>query len=173
MLRTAGLLRQLLLDKSRLVDQVNDALRLKLAFEIADNDAYQRVIFADRPMFWCVGDALDPTDPIFGRTKELTRDQFLATHVLAVSGRMITIKDLVTHLANVEGGVHKGTPKTDVQKAIAEAIPFLIVGNIPGTHRLISTIAKIVLQSLQALRSEIERLTPESPPWALGRVSAD
>ena len=171
MLRTAALLRQLLLDKNRLVDQVNRPLRLKFSFEIADNEAYQRVIFADRPSFYSVQDALDPTDPIFGRTRILTRDQFTGTLVMVVDGNPITIKDLINHLANVEGGVHKGTPKTDVQRAIAVAIPFLTVGNIPGTHRLVSTIAKIVLAALEPLRSEVERSTPPPATWAMGPVS--
>lgn len=54
LLMAAGLLRKLLLDDQPLVHQVNRRLRLKFAFEIATNDAYEAVIMEDKPMSYVV-----------------------------------------------------------------------------------------------------------------------
>src|SRR5947208_11895772 len=77
MLRTAGLLRQLLLDEPRLVDLVNRKFRLRIRFAVADRRDYMDIIIADGAVFYSVEDGLDPETGRPGNRVVLGRDKFL------------------------------------------------------------------------------------------------
>ena len=51
-LMAAALLRKLLVDGGRLMDQINRAHRLKLRFRISDVSPLEKMIYEDDPMLW-------------------------------------------------------------------------------------------------------------------------
>jgi hypothetical protein len=81
-LMSAALLRKLLLDDSRLVDQVNRKQRLKLRYRICGVSPWEKRILDDKPVFWTIEDALDPDGPFSYAPYDATRDQFLARQVM-------------------------------------------------------------------------------------------
>jgi hypothetical protein len=135
-LMSAALLRKLLLDESRLADQVNRNHRLKLRYRISGVSPYEKLMVDASPVFWAIEDALDPDSPIAYAPYDATRDQFLARQVMYFGGNRITVRDVIDQLANVEGGVHSGSPKDDRQKALQAAAEFYNRSGLPGAVRV-------------------------------------
>jgi hypothetical protein len=154
-LRAAALMRQLLLDDQRLVDQVNRTARLKLVFDVRDSRNYMQMVIGDGAAFYSVEDGLDPATGRPGSTVELNRDQFLKWQVMFVDGHYVTIHDVIDQLAHIEGGVHVGTAKTGKEKALAEAGKTFGIGGLPAGIRMTAAIARVVLKALRPLRDQV------------------
>jgi len=152
MLRTAALLRQLLLDEPRLIDKVNQQYRLKIGFIVGDRRAYMQMTIGDGAVLYSVEDGLDPERGRPGPTVVLNRDQFLRWPVMFVDGHYVTIHELIDQLAHIEGGVHSGEPRTAKEQALVEASRTLGVGGLPAGIRMIAAIARVALVGLQPLR---------------------
>ena len=99
---SAALLRKLMLDKGRLMDQVNRSHRLDLRFRISGVSPLEQLFYDDSPMFWTTEDGLDPDSPLAYAPLNATRDQFLARRVLRFGGSWITVRDVIDQLANIE-----------------------------------------------------------------------
>lgn len=154
-LMSAGLLRKLLLDHERLVDQVNRIHRLNVRFRISDVSPYEQLIYQENPMFWAIEDALDPESILAYAPCDATRDQFLNRRVMRSDGRWITVRDVIDHLANVEGAVHRGTAKDERQKAVHTAQRFFRRGGLPAAVSQVRLIARITTRGLQPLRDSV------------------
>jgi hypothetical protein len=115
-LMSAALLRKLILDQGRLMDQVNRSHRLDLRFRINSVSPLEQLLYDDNPMFWSIEDGLDPESPFAYAPFEATRDQFLARRVMRFGGSWITIRDVIDQLANIEGAVHSGKAKDERQR---------------------------------------------------------
>lgn len=163
-LMSAALLRKLLLDESRLADQVNRNHRLKLRYRISGVSPYEKLVLEDRPTFWCIEDALDPDGPLAYAPYDATRDQFLARQVIFFAGKRITVRDVIDQLANIEGGVHSGSPKDDRQRALQAAAHFYNRSGLPGAVSQTRLIGRITVRGLRPLRDAI--VSAGTAAWA-------
>jgi hypothetical protein len=154
-LMSAALLRKLLLDGSRLADQVNRTHRLNLRYRISDVSPYEKLVLEDSPTFWSIEDALDPDSPFAYAPYDAARDQFLARHIMYFDGSPITIRDIIDQLANIDGGVHSGSPKNDRQRALQAAAHFYSRSGLPGAVSQTRLIGRIVVLGLRPLHDAV------------------
>lgn len=163
-LKIAGLLRQLLLDKHRLVDIVNSKTRLKkphldIKYEVMDKTPYQQMVEDLKPVFWTMQDGIYPkTALIAGRTKIVDRDGLLSYKVMSFAGSNVTVRDIIMYEAHVGGAIHAETPRETVEKAIHEIANSVNVGGYPPQTRQLLAIARVVLDGLRPLKEQIEQL---------------
>jgi hypothetical protein len=170
-LMSAALLRKLLLDESRLVDQVNRAHRLKLRYRISDVSPWEKLLLDDNPVFWTIEDALDPDSPFAYAPCDATRDQFLARQVMYFSGSRITVRDVIDQLANIEGGVHSGSPKDDRQRALQAAAQFYSRAGLPGAVNQTRLIGRITVRGLRPLYDAV--VSAGAAAWASVSAGGD
>jgi hypothetical protein len=113
LLRSAALLRQLLLDESPLVHQVNRGRHLRFAFRVNVREPIWKRVGTDPPVFWSRHDGLDPeTALVSAEIAEFKWGGFLGALVMIVDGRNFTVRDIIDQTAHVLGGVHAGTPRS-------------------------------------------------------------
>lgn len=141
LLRGSGLLRQLLLDSQPLVDQVNSRHRLRVEFETIDFTFKPPFPIARVHLRW---QNLDISTLPQARKIRVDRSRLLAAPVLVFKGREFTVHDLIQTAANVWGGVHKGSPKSDQQRQLTE-----MQTSLPS-----SPIVAVMKQALEELRIE-------------------
>jgi hypothetical protein len=154
MLRASAILRSLLLDDDPLLHQVNRARRLKLFFIVRHNNALMELIFARPPQVWMAQDALSPRlMPGPGEDLALKIKDFFAYRALYVDGQDVTIKDLILHVANVEGGVHAGKPRDALGAALVDVNRRVRVGLGGGVAATMRAVADIVVATARPLTS--------------------
>jgi len=148
----SALLRKLLIDEHPLLNQVNSSYRIRVSFEILPpNDAL--VQSAD---FYILADGLDPeTANRPAKSATLSRDQFLKAIVLARAGKRYTIRDLIKFEANIMGGVHAGSPRTEKEKALKEINSIYEIMDTRGSLVQLKAIARVVLKAVKPLRDRI------------------
>jgi hypothetical protein len=162
-------LRKLLVDEDPLVHQVNRERRLKLWFEPSAEDAYTVEVMKDDPIFYSPMDGFSPRLDVspFPVTKEtINLPRLLERRVAYVHGQDYSVRDLILQVANVEGGVHAGTPRSEVQKMLATAFPDMLVGGASWAVRCIRGIADVVVLGLEPLTARVRSdlgLDPVAP----------
>lgn len=157
-LLSAGLLRKLLMDQTPLMDKVNSIFRLKVRFRINGETAYEQLVHEDGPMFWSLGDSIDPEIPAppgLRAPYDATRDQFLARRVLRVRGDWFTVRDLIDQLAHIEGAVHSGDPKNQREEVLREIDRRIYIGNVPAGVRQVQSIGRVVVRALTPLAAVV------------------
>jgi hypothetical protein len=166
-LMTTSLLRKLLIDgNNSLVCQINKNGK-KLKFTINKRDPLHKrfsSIFNPNDIsnyYWFSADGLDPetTDqnhPSYN-PQELNFDEFLQYVVIFAKGQEITIRDLIKHLSDKEGGVHKQREKlekTEVKNILIREIEHTIgIGNFSAGLNTIKAINRIVIRALSVFKS--------------------
>ena len=157
LLRAAALLRELLVDESRLVDQVNRAPKVAPRFRLRVKTPDPGNDFE----FWL---GLDPSAEVDVPISELDLKELLRTSVVFLPSSRITVLQVITLAANVRGGVHRGKPK-DPAHAAFENFPLkLRHGEMPVELLLVETISRIVLAGLYPLRSVVRDRNPTPTP---------
>jgi hypothetical protein len=151
----AGLLRKLLVDGGRLMDQVNRHHRLQVRFRIGGESPLERHILASNPLFWAIEDALDPDCPLAYVPIEVSVDKLLARRIMRYGGRWITVHDVIDQLANVEGAVHSGEPRNQHQRLLQAAGRFYSRGGLPGVVSQVGRISRIAVAGLDPLRAAV------------------
>lgn len=156
LLETSGRLRKLLLDGDPLVHQVNRQRRKRIRYIATDpNDAWSKTILSigDGPMIWFMGAGISPrlASRPSARPISLTHDQFLALRAARIQGTDIPVKAVILQLANIEGGVHAGTPKTDMERQLAAVNEAFTVGEIGAITATIYGITEVVVHALEPL----------------------
>jgi len=96
LIRAAGLLRQLFMDGTRLIDRVNRVARLRLQFPVATADPIGRG--PSQVSFRGFGGAATP--------KYVDRDKFLSYECVSLHGVVFSVADVIRISANKEGGIH-------------------------------------------------------------------
>lgn len=157
-LRSTALLRQLLLDGNRLIDVVNRSRRERVRFLVCDgwDTPYAKEVLSDNPLVFAVADGLHPERNLLPGVpqREFNRDRFLKFPVVYASGNYYTVGDIITHCANVLGGVHVGSPKTNEEEQLSALQQFQI-GKSPLSLRQLLPILHVVVDSLEALYQRI------------------
>ncbi|MGD9100450.1 MAG: hypothetical protein PVF45_08215, partial [Anaerolineae bacterium] len=106
-LRASALMRKLFLDDFPLVDQVNRTFRLKLKFEIVDTDKLLEMVKVPgmpELEFLGIQDALDSESIPNPPKKIVNRDTFFQTKVQVAQNKTFTVREIIKHQANIEGG---------------------------------------------------------------------
>ena len=162
LLRVAALLRELLVDESRLVDQVNRASKVAPRFRLRVKTPDPENEFE----FWL---GLDPSAEVDVPILELDLKELLRSSVVFLPSSRITVLQVITLAANVRGGVHRGKPKDPAHAAFENFRLKLRHGDMPVELLIVETISRIVLAGLDPLRSVvrdaigIRRRHPEAP----------
>lgn len=158
LLQTSAHLRKLLLDEDPLAHQVNRERRLRLRFVASAEDAYTRLVLEDGPSFWAWMDGFSPRLAVRAKeTETLTIDQLLAKRAALVAGHDVSVKDVILQVAHVSGGVHAGTPRTELEHRLAEASQALRVGGVSSISRTLRGIADVVVGGLEPLTDQVRR----------------
>ena len=149
-------LRKLLLDSPRLADLVNRPHRLKLSFQYvrAPRAPMDR---GDGPTMLVHVDGLDALDS--GEAViEVGRDRFLSEPmILQRDGWHFTIRDVISHCANVAGGVHTGPAKGERLERLDEAVRHMPIGDMTGVIRLLPPIGRVAVRALEPLGRAVRR----------------
>jgi len=88
--------------------------------------------------------------------RQVSLDEFLACPVHWAQGTNITIKEIITYVANVAGGVHKGEPRRkDNAQTIHAIANSLIINGKPLPIESVQPIATIVVAALAPLYQRI------------------
>jgi hypothetical protein len=154
-LMAAALLRKLLVDGGRLVDQVNHDHHLKLRYRISDVSPIEKIQLEDGPVMWSIGDALDPRSRLAYKPYDATLAQFMKRQIMYFQGHPITVGNVIDQLANVEGAVHRGEPDTARRKAIQVLGKFYNHDGLPGVVRQVKLIGRITVEGLNPLRERV------------------
>jgi hypothetical protein len=158
-LLAAGLLRKLLLDETPLVHQVNRYRRERIRFRVNGETPLERIMLGDNPVFWAIGDAIDPdafsSFPGASAPMDAKLDQFLARTVMFARGERLSVGDLIKQVAHIDGAVHKGNPTNAREELIDEISHFMFFRNLPGTVHHVQLIGKIVVRALTPLRDKV------------------
>jgi hypothetical protein len=156
-LMAAGLLRKLLLDGSRLMDQVNRYRQIPVNFRIVIRDS-SPLPGELPPVLWVLPSGLDPdatdvqTPPSI---EEVSRDRFLKRPVAVYAGESATVKDLILYHAHIAGAVHAGDPKNPKDYAIA-VLERMSWEDTTMSLEVIRSIGRIVVKALRPLVLAIE-----------------
>jgi|SRR5438132_8135897 len=154
-LKSSGLLRQLLLDDAPLVHRANKNYKLDIEFEITDFQpptSDQRKI-----LLWNIADGLDPQTCRPGRGNRKVRlEDFLRLVVLRSGDTSFTIKDLIKFEANVMGGIHAGSPRTETEQHLRMITDMYSIQGIPGCLRQLKAIARVVLKAVDPLKVRVQ-----------------
>jgi len=154
----SALIRKLFLDDNPLVDQVNRKHRHKIKFMISDpNSPYTQMVLSHKPSFYSVQDGLDPDTARPGKAViEVNRNQLFSTMVLMVQEKPYSVREVILFEANVMGGVHAGSPRTDKDKVLAVVNELYSVGGSRAGLRQLQAISRVILKSLQPLRDSVQ-----------------
>ena len=157
-LNIAATMRQLLLDG--LMHDANRTQRLGIHFTLNDLKPESGI------PHWDPTSVLDPgTSRIAGGTVDLTLDQFLARKVLVIEGTPISVKQLITFFANVEGGVHWSGSPTGDDALLRLWRPAGKLTSANGEQRtsmahVLASLARIVVTALTPLRQTVRATLP-------------
>lgn len=149
-IKMSGLLRKLLLDSDPLTNQINRYKKLDIKFEINEYDMPQHL---PKKGFWSVEDDFDPERgmPIY-RKIHVSLENLLKQKIMIINQHEITVRDLIKHLAHVEGGIHAGNPRDTKQELLKELGAFFSLAGLPAGLRLMRTIGTVVYRGLLPLK---------------------
>jgi hypothetical protein len=154
MLRAAALLRQLLIDESPLVHQVNQQYRLKLRFHVCGR-RYAEVVLQMGPVFYSALGGIHRSGPMSHQVEEVSLDQFLAAKVLKLGDHILTVRDLISISANVLGGVHKGEARTEKEQAVESFNRQVIAFGHPISAAQMKPVVLVALDGMAPLAKAI------------------
>lgn len=157
-LLAAGLLRKLLLDEAPLVHQVNRYRRVRIRFRINGETPVEKAVLEDNPVFWLIGDAIDPEAfpaPGLSAPTEAKLDQFLARTVIVAQGERLSVGDLIKQVAHIDGAVHKGKPTNAREELLDKMSRSMFFRDLPATVHHVQLAGKIVVRALTPLRDAI------------------
>jgi hypothetical protein len=157
LLTAAGLLRKLLLDSEPLVHRVNRDRRLKIRYRVNNRQPIWKLAGSPRPVMWSMEGGFDPDSVARSEPVEVSQDNLLDSVVMLFKSHEVTVRDLISHAANVRGGVHLGQPHTEKEKALSELASTLEIGGYPAATSVLQAIGRVALKGLAPLRAEIER----------------
>jgi hypothetical protein len=158
-LMSAGLLRKLLIDSPSLTDQVNRERRIQIRYRINAQRPIWEIAGGPPADYWSIQDGLDSETALLRpEVRDVGIDELLATTIMLVRGRAITVKDTIDHTSHVLGAVHPGEPhpKRRDAAALLEDIGRYEMGGYRPDIGSLQAIGRIVLRALAPLRERIE-----------------
>ncbi|MCH7501313.1 MAG: hypothetical protein IH886_15165 [Nitrospinae bacterium] len=172
-LQASAIIRKLFLDGDPLVDQINRNHKLKLQFSVIQPIDF-RIDGIPEPDVWCAVDSIDPRrSPQLNPSTDLNRDPFLGLLIGRVQGEDYSVKDIISFVANVAGGVHAGSPKNAKDEALNKLKELYIFSDLSILLQHLRSIGRIILEALRPLRDKalnLERFQ-DSPGLSLHLVA--
>lgn len=131
-LRSAVLLRELLLDESPLVHQVNRDRKVPITFRANVSDPIWEIAGSPPPSFWARQDGFDPDTAAMRAPQiaDLDLPAFLSQVIIVRRGTELTVKDVIRQVAHVLGGVHAGSAQEAEEHALAEVSASFRIGGL-------------------------------------------
>lgn len=151
LVQAAGLLRRLLVDGQRLIDQVNREHRMRLAFVV--NTPPERSAGAT---LWARADGLDPETSYRQVPTTLDLAGFLREEVIMTEGHLVTLREAILYLSHVEGGVHAGRPTGPKEEALHRLASDRVFNGYTLASRTIAAAARITSRALDPMRTAVE-----------------
>lgn len=169
-LMIAPLLRKLLLDERPLVSIVNTSRKVRVRYPVEywpvlsgshspgsklrisgpSELAARRVPMVDAAFLKTVFDHfLDDEGP-------LARDGLLGKPVMMWNGNPVSVRELISHAAHVDGAVHVGSPKDEKGRLLVDLGRAVTIGGYAPALFCLAAIGRIVLIGLQPLRDSVE-----------------
>jgi hypothetical protein len=152
LLDLSAYLRQLLIDETSPLHQLNRERRLKLKFVVGQfrqqPDGHTQILSLE--------DGVDPEIRRQGSPrKEVSLGGFLDHTIVYLQGQPRSVGDVIKFAANVAGGVHQATPRNK-QKLIHQYSSQFSIGGLPGAIRQLQAIARVALRGLRPLIEAVE-----------------
>ena len=157
LLRAAALLRELLLDESPLVAQVNCPPKLPLRFKL-------RVKAQDPEHEFEIWLGINPTAAVEVPVREIDLTELLRVPLVFLPHSRVTVRQVITLAANVRGGIHRGKAKDPAHRAFEDFRLKVRHGGMPLELLLVAEIAKVVLVGLEGLRVAVLERKPAPTP---------
>jgi len=150
LIRAAGMLRQLFLDGSRLIDQVNRYHRVRLRFEIVP---FERELSIVPEFHWC---RISP-GPSFLASEVCDLDHFL--HATCVFGEKhkFSVYDLIVCCSHVFGGVHSGSPSNNKESELLRLQEAILAGGESVVDSTLRDICDVALRGCVPLMEALFR----------------
>ncbi len=166
LLMTTHLLRKLLIDgDNSLISQINKKgkkIRFRVNVRKPIHKRFPNIFTSSdlKSYMWFALDGFDPETADTSRSfnpVELTYDAFLKQVVIYVNGNEITVRDLIKHLSDKEGGVHKQRKELDKSEIknilLHELGETFGIGNLPSLLSSLRSINRVVIRSLSIFKS--------------------
>lgn len=163
LLDIGAILRQLLLDKNKLMDAANkEGIKPKFHVGVSHYGPDEHAA----KTFWSTIDGIDPEIRPGAPSAHLGRDDFLKHVVINYFGKNITIRDIIDHTANVAGGVHldprpKKTPIRHADQAVT-------VLGYPISAYHMRAIGKVALRAFQPIIDDVQKRQSHAQSGARG-----
>jgi hypothetical protein len=155
-LRSTVLLRQMLLDQSPLIHQVNRD-RTPIKFRVNVRDPIWKIAGSPQPSFWARQDGFDPdTTLTVPQIADLDLPAFLSQVIIVSGGTELTVKDVVRQVAHILGGVHAGSANEASEHALAAVSASFRIGGLDPVIRSLAAVGRVVVRALQPLRVRVE-----------------
>lgn len=161
LLRAAGLIRQLLIDETPLVDSVNKNYKVKILFRVQKrNHKFQNKVVIDGVECETVIGVTfaNPKHNDEQYIEYLKRAEFLNYNIIYFAGQDFTVLDVIKLCAHIYGGVHVGKIKEEKDLYLDWANK--TVSYSDGVNCGVSTIKdiiSIIVNALQPLVDEIKK----------------
>lgn len=151
----AGQIRKCLIDGGHsLAIRVNREKGLTLGFEVPELSPLEKLMMEDGATFLSRADGFSPRFSLTSRGYQIVSlDRFLAWPAVFVMGNEVSVRDVVLHVANVAGGVHRGAPRGEIANQLEAVSRELFIGaaDAGATTASIRGIADVVMHSLEPL----------------------
>jgi hypothetical protein len=156
--KVGAILRQLLLDDTPLIHNVNRQHRLKLRFIV--NDIWSKEL-PIQPDVHFVASGLDPSMlALASGTKSISLDQFLGLEILKSKTNKFTVRELIKYAANKAGGVHHGDTLDSKEAELLRTLEKVGALGFSAMTLGLRSISRITLTTLAPLRRAIVKLPP-------------
>ncbi len=150
LLKTAGLLRLLLLDNPSLLGQVQKGRVRGIRFKIVEVNPPAGCID------WFLGDGLDPNDsPPNPKIVNVTLPYLLSTVIIQQDGVDSSIKDVIRYVSHILGGIHAGSPNEDADIILKNLDEHFELGGGQATIYSLKAVSRVVLTALEPLCEKI------------------
>lgn len=150
--KASGLLRHLLIDSPRLIDQVNKKIGMKVRFKISATRDDIPGWLKDVELMWV---NLTPDPDSQTAKEEVSVQKFLSKIVLIRKGSVFSVYDFIDVTAHLLGGVHTGNERTPDQAKLKAFGSGFGMANTSTILFNIRIICQIVLDGLQPLKQRV------------------
>ncbi|MFD1703800.1 hypothetical protein ACFSCV_12385 [Methylopila henanensis] len=162
LLDASAILRRLLIDSGNpLLKKIENKIRMKALFTVQDQPGildFRTLIETKTFGRSCTFFYDNPDTARLENipTKSIRLDAFLSTAIIFTEGTLLNIRQIINYVANVGGGVHQGSPKTDDAKAIHVHAALLHVAGGPYPLQAIYDISKVTLRALTPVEEGVK-----------------